>query len=383
MIATADRVPISLRDLYNAKRPEDSFPRAIVNRTPLDDSIPFPSARAAMTFALESSPVQAGDEVLLPAYTCRAVVEAVNKVAQPLFVDINPRTYNIDIDAAEAVVTDDTQAIVPVHMYGKPVDTSTVRSFADNHDLVILEDAAQALGATFTGNSVGSLGDYCVYSFRFTKEITSFKGGLLLTNEKEAINEAAGNVGTPGRFQSGKLGAAVVVDGILESLPGPLYRALREYVLDPLFQSSAGKASESYPQEFSERQHSLLIQQLRQIRERVAIRRYLAKEYHERLPKSLDKPTLDGEHTYFRYPVQVPAERRDALCSTLQRRGIGCSKMYSYTLSSNGDCPNAERVAERVICLPIHSEMSVNQIIDIAETFCEEWQASERVAYCG
>jgi dTDP-4-amino-4,6-dideoxygalactose transaminase len=144
------------------------------------------SCTAALMLALRVLGIAAGDEVLVPAMTFVASANAVELVgATPVLVDSEPGTGLIDLDAAEAAITPATRAIMPVHLAGRPIDMDRLNALRDRHGLMVVEDAAHAIGAEWRGRRVGSHGNLTAFSFYVTKNITTVEGGALATEDAE------------------------------------------------------------------------------------------------------------------------------------------------------------------------------------------------------
>jgi dTDP-4-amino-4,6-dideoxygalactose transaminase len=139
-----------------------------------------------LRIALQAAGVQAGDEVLVPPYTFLATATAVLEVnAVPVFVDIDPETYNIDPTLIESAITKRTKAIIPVHFAGLAADMEKINRIAKKHKLVVIEDACHAHGAEWKGRKLGAVGDMGVFSFQSTKNMTAGEGGIILTNNPQ------------------------------------------------------------------------------------------------------------------------------------------------------------------------------------------------------
>ncbi len=144
------------------------------------------SGTVALSVALKASGIGHGDEVILPAYTFVASATAIlDTGATPVFVDIDPQTYNIDVNKIEQAITKKTAAIMPVHFGGRPVDMKRLLAIAKKHNLKVIEDAAQAWGSEWDHQKVGAIGDAGGFSFQSSKNITSAEGGIILTNDDE------------------------------------------------------------------------------------------------------------------------------------------------------------------------------------------------------
>ena len=151
------------------------------------------SGTDALHLALLACGVKSGDEVITTPFTFIATAEAIDKCgARPVFVDIDPRTYNIDPAQIESVITSRTAAIVPVHLYGQSADMEPIRHIARNHGLKVIEDCAQALGAEYKGRKVGSLGDASCLSFFPAKNLGAYGDGGMVVSNSPDIAEKVG-----------------------------------------------------------------------------------------------------------------------------------------------------------------------------------------------
>ncbi len=167
----------------------------------------------ALKLALTAAGVGVGDEVLMPGYTFVATATAALEIgAVPVFVDIDPETYTLDPAHAATLVTPRTRAIVPVHLGGRSADMDAILDLAREHDLVVIEDAAQAWGSAWNGAKVGALGDIGCFSFQASKNITAGEGGIMLTNDR-AIGEMARSLSNCGRQPEGLWYAHYVLGG--------------------------------------------------------------------------------------------------------------------------------------------------------------------------
>jgi dTDP-4-amino-4,6-dideoxygalactose transaminase len=148
------------------------------------------SCTAALILGMQVLGVGPGDEVIVPAMTFVASANAVeHRGATPVFVDSEPGTGLIDLDAAEAAITERTRAIMPVHLAGRPVDLDRLGALRDRHDLLVVEDAAHAIGAEWRGQRIGTHGNLTAYSFYVTKNITTAEGGAIATDDPEVAAE--------------------------------------------------------------------------------------------------------------------------------------------------------------------------------------------------
>ncbi|MBT4555547.1 MAG: DegT/DnrJ/EryC1/StrS family aminotransferase, partial [Candidatus Marinimicrobia bacterium] len=162
------------------------------------------SGTSALWVALKAADVKAGDEVIIPAYTFIATATAILMAnAIPVFCDIDLKTGNIDPLDIESKITNKTKVIIPVHIAGSPADLSSILDLAKIHELVVIEDAAQAHGATYKGNKVGALGLGGIFSFQTSKNMSSGEGGAIITNNDE-FADACFSYHNCGRVKNGK-----------------------------------------------------------------------------------------------------------------------------------------------------------------------------------
>ncbi|MFB6195508.1 MAG: DegT/DnrJ/EryC1/StrS family aminotransferase [Haloplanus sp.] len=371
MFAVTERLPLTVSAVLQPPAGGPPFPATLRDASAHAAADWFPSARTALRHALVDAGVGPDEEVLLPGYTCHAVDRAVASVATPVYVDVTDG-FGMDVDDAARSVTDRTAAVVPTHLYGIPCEMPAIADLAAEHDLTVVEDAAQAVSTLYRSAAVGTHGDYTVCSFRFYKEVTGYKGGLLLSDGLDAAVD--GRRGDTSRHKRTRLAAVWLADALLSSLPGRLYAPLRGAVLDPLSRS-AGPVEETPPQRLDDWTARLLSAQIASIDERVTARRRNADVYDDCLPDPFRRPPRSDESTVFRYPVLVPEGHRDELCRRLRTRGIGASTMYAYTISPDGECPTADRLAARVLDLPVHAGLDDGDVAAVAETVSDVWES--------
>lgn len=161
------------------------------------------SGTTGLMTALRAAGIGAGDEIVVPDYTFMASATAVLAVgAIPIFADVESETLNLDPGSIEAVVSSRTRGVMPVHFAGMPADMDRIRTVAAKHDLRIIEDAAQAVGASWKGTRVGAIGDAGAFSFQSSKNVTAGEGGMVVTNDPQ-IAERAESYRNCGRMRSG------------------------------------------------------------------------------------------------------------------------------------------------------------------------------------
>ncbi|MEK3883093.1 DegT/DnrJ/EryC1/StrS family aminotransferase [Paenibacillus sp. PL2-23] len=297
----------------------------------------------ALTLALEAAGIGAGDEVITTAFTFFATAEAIVRVgAIPVYADIDTATFNLNPDDVEAKVTPRTKALLPVHIFGQPADMDALQSIAERHNLLIIEDACQAIGAAFKGRPVGAIGDIGCISFFPTKNLGGYgDGGIVVTN-----NEA-------------------IADRIrLLCHHGSRRKYFHEEVgynsrLDPL-QAAALRVKLGKLHEWNER------------------RREAAAYYRQGLdglPLELPADPHDSRHVYHLFVALT--KDRDRLAVQLKRHGISTGHYYPCPLHlqqamrafgmKRGDLPVTERICDLSFALPMSPHLTREQQDYIAD----------------
>jgi dTDP-4-amino-4,6-dideoxygalactose transaminase len=297
---------------------------------------------SAIELALRAFDVGPGDEVITPANTFIATVLAIMAVgATPVFVDMDAASYGIDPTAIGAAITSRTKAIVPVHLYGQPVDLDAVMAIARRHNLVLIEDAAQAHGARYKGRRAGSFGDAAAFSFYPSKNLGAFgDGGLITTSDDRAAEKI---------------------------------RLLRNYGQRVKYHHAiAGTNSR-----LDTLQAAILSIKLPHLDGWNASRRAHAAAYAARLGDHVETPAAAAgvEHIYHLYVIQTP--EREALERRLKERQIHTGIHYPVPAHLQeacaslgyepGDFPVTEAAASRILSLPMYAELTDAQIDDVAE----------------
>ena len=302
------------------------------------------SGTDALILALRVCGVRAGDEVLLPPFTFVATGSAVSALgAKPVFVDIRPDTYNINPSEFERRLTPRTRAIVVVHLYGLAADMDPILAFAKSRKLPVIEDNAQAIGASYKGRRTGSLGDLACLSFYPTKNLGAYgDAGMVVTN-------------------SADLAARI--------------RTLRNHGQSAKYLSS----EPGWNSRLDEIQAAILRVKLRHLSNWQRGRQSHAAEYNRlfsQIPGIMPPLAPEGfEHVYHQYTIRI--EQRDVLQKFLSERKIGSAVYYPYPLHLQplysalghkaGDFPHAERAALEVLSLPMYPELRNEQIARVVE----------------
>ena len=303
------------------------------------------SGTDALQLALLACDVKPGDEVITTPFTFIATAEAITQCgARPVFVDIDPRTYNIDSSKIEPAITKRTKAILPVHLYGQPADMDSILELARKYGLKVIEDCAQAFGAGYKGKKTGSLGDAGCLSFFPSKVLGAYgDGGMVVTNAPE-IAEKVNMLRNHGSKQ-------------------------KYYYLIPGFNSR-----------LDELQAAILRVKLRHIEKWISERRRKAAFYVRLLQgvEGVETPYEApwGFHMFNYYTIRV-RNGRGELQKSLASHGIATAVYYPLSLHlqevyrslgyKSGDFPRSEQAQEQVLSLPIYPELKEKQVEEIAK----------------
>jgi len=311
---------------------------------------------AALHAACFAAGIGEGDEVITTPMTFAATANAVLYCGgTPVFADIDPETYNIDPEDIRRKITDKTKAIIPVHYTGQPCDMDEIMKIAKEHNLIVIEDAAHALGAEYKGRKIGSIGDMTTFSFHPVKPITTGEGGAITTNNKEFYDKLM-------LFRS---------HGITRDQKMLLNDNAAWYYEQHFL---------GYNYRMTDIQAALGCSQLNKLEFFLQKRRKYAKMYSEAfkdlegviIPKQLDD-TLSGWHLYV---LQLDTDKirpdRRVIFDELSIHNIGVNvhyipvyyhPYYQKLGYKKGLCPNAEKLYERIITLPLFPKMSEEDIM--------------------
>jgi dTDP-4-amino-4,6-dideoxygalactose transaminase len=305
------------------------------------------SGTDALRLALEALDIGPGDEVITTPFTFVATANTISHAgAKPVFVDIDPRTFNIVPDQIEEAITERTKALVPVHLYGQPAQMDAIMDIARRHNLFVIEDCAQAIGAENNGRRVGSFGDVACFSFYPTKNLGAFgDAGMVTTNDPELAERV-----TMLRQQGSN----------------------KRYYHDVL----------GFNSRLDEMQAALLRVKLRYLDEWQVRRGKIAAQYDQLLGDlDIETPFVrpDVTHVYHQYTIRVA--RRDELHEFLRERDVGSmiyyplplhlQRMYDDLGYAEGSLPVSERAGREVLSLPMYPELTDEQVQIVADKINE------------
>ncbi len=301
------------------------------------------SGTAALHLALLILGVQPGDEVITTTHTFIATTEVASVIgARPVFVDIDPRTYNLDPNLVERAITPRTRAIIPVHLYGQPAEMDPILDIARRHNVRVVEDAAQAHGAEYRGRRAGTLGDVACFSFYPSKNLGAYgDAGALVTNDAELAARARllRNHGRTDKYAHQVIGYGYRLDALQAAILGAKLPHLEAWN---------------------------------------ARRRALAVRYDELLRDSdVVTPYVPPHITPVYHIYCVRSKTRDVLRERLKARGIETGIHYPIPLHLQpayeglghrvGDFPQAEGAASEILSLPLYPELTEGQVEQVVE----------------
>jgi len=324
------------------------FEKAFAEFAGAKHAVAVNTGTAALHAAVMAVGVRRDDEVILPSFTFVATAEAVAlSGGKPIFVDIDPKTYNLSPEAVEKAITKKTKAILPVDLYGFSADMKPLREIADKHNLGIVEDAAQAHGATYTGKPVGAFADVACWSLYASKNMMAGEGGVITTNNGK-LDEILRMIRTHGEKTK-----------YASEMLGNNYRMI-------------------------ELQAAIANVQLKKLPAFIAKRRrnadQLTKILQTNLQLVLPYETPENKHSWYLYTARLihgTQEIRNKLLNDLKAKGIGAEAYYINPVNTMPfyrnnygiqTLPETEKAAKQVFSLPIHPKVTEEEINFIGET---------------
>jgi dTDP-4-amino-4,6-dideoxygalactose transaminase len=359
--------------------------------------------RVALYAILKALGIKAGDEVILPGFTCVVVPNAVRYVgATPVFADITCGAYNLDPASVERAITRRTRALIIQHTFGIPAELDDLLEIARKHKLQVIEDCAHSLGSVYKGKAVGTFGRAAFFSSQWSKPYTTGLGGMAVTADPEVargLRKAQTEFSDPPRGQVMRLGAQRF---IYEHIFSPrLYwlavGTLRRLSKWNVFVGSSGEdeLNCAVPRDITWRmscfQASIGVNRLRMHQQYVTHRRHLVDFYQSYLQSRgwlATSERSDVNSIYLRYPIRV-ANKWEVLGKAEKAR-VELGSWFESTLHPihdsldrfgyhTGQCAVAERTASEIINLPLHSRVSIDEAERIVEFVCKN---SQRPALC-
>lgn len=316
------------------------FERQFAQVCGVREAVAVSNGTAAIHLALLAHGIGPGDEVITTPFSFAATANTIMLVgAKPVFVDIEPETFNLDPSKVEAAITPSTKAIMPVHLYGHPAAIPEFQEIARKHHLILIEDACQAHAASYQGQAVGSFGTG-TFSFYATKNITTGEGGMVTTNDPEIADRVRlwRSHGQRERYLHEEIGFNMRMTDI---------------------QAAIGLAQLPNLERWTER--------------RIANAAALSERLSDVVKTPVTRPGY--RHVFHQFTIRAPHDR-DAFAAELQKRGVGTGvhyprpihqQPYYQRLGFTGSFPVAEAAAREVLSLPVHPAVSEADIEKIAQ----------------
>jgi len=329
----------------------DAFESAIAQYTGAQHAVGVSSGTAGLHLAIRALGLKEGDEVILPSFTFIAAANVLlYERITPVFADVEAATLNLDPSLVGSAITPRTRALLVVHTFGTPAPLDELRAIAHRHNLLLLEDACEALGAEYSGRKLGSLADAGVFAFYPNKQITTAEGGVFVT-QNESLAARVRSLRNHGRTES--------ADWLQHVELGYNYR-------------------------LSELHAALGVAQMRRIDAILARREKIARGYTERLSGTagVTLPPLDLPNrriSWFVYVVRLAEkysqEDRDRIVKQMASQGIGVGRYFApihlqpqYRRLNHSPLPITEAVGARTIALPFFNQITEAQLDEVAET---------------
>lgn len=327
----------------------EEFEKKVAEYTGARYAVAIANGTAALHAACFAAGISAEDEVITTPITFAASANcALYCGAKPVFADIDPVTYNIDPNSIEACITPHTKAIIPVHYTGQPCDMDKIQAIAEKYKLIVIEDAAHALGASYHGKKIGSISDMTTFSFHPVKHITTGEGGMIMTNNEIFYT----------RLKLFRTHGITRDRAYLHQDDGPWYYEQMDL---------------GYNYRITDIQCALGISQMDRLNQFVARRRELAARYNQAFSGCEDiivpKQFPDTDSSWHLYVIQVKNNRRD-IFEKMRAAGIGVNvhyiPVYTFPYYQNHGyqdvhCIHAEELYQHIISLPMYPDLTDEQ----------------------
>lgn len=328
----------------------------------------------ALVIALKALGIGEGDEVITSTFTYFASAECISAVgATPVFVDVEKDTFNIDPDKIEEKITERTKAIIPVHIFGQSADMDKINIIAKKHNLKVIEDACQAVGAKYKGKMIGTLSDVACFSFFPTKNLSCAGDGGMIVTSDDSIATIATALRTHGSGETGQKAYNLlnnITEEVVTSKSGDdtIYNPLKYY-----------NYLIGYNSRLDAIQAAILRVKLPYLDKWNSRRKEIAKIYDEELIDSnviTPRVREENDTVYHQYVLQ--SDNREEVLAKLKEKGIATGVYYPVPLHlqkvytdlgyKEGDMPVAEYLSHRTFAIPVYPELSEEQIQYIVDS---------------
>jgi len=342
-------------------------------------AISFNSGRSALLAILNSLGLEKESEVLLQAFTCNAVPNPIIWAGlKPVYVDCDEKNFNIDINDLKSKITPKSKAVIVQHTFGLPADTDEVLKICEENRLILIEDCAHSLGATYKGKKVGMFGKVAFFSFSRDKVISSVYGGMVVTSDDELakkIKEYQEKIGYPSYFW---IFQQLLHPVLMNWLILPTYSILGKYLLI-LFQwlnilskavhwkEKRGEKPSYFPKRLPNTLAALTLNQFKKLKRFNNHRKEIAKFYHEELKNTSFELPPESEQIYLRFTIKNP--KAHEIIKKAWQKNLLIGDWYTTPIAPHdtildkmqyklGSCPKAEKLAKITLNLPTHINIS-------------------------
>lgn len=350
------------------------FEKEFANYIGTKHAISVGNGTDALVIALKALGIGEGDEVITSTFTYFASAECISAVgATPVFVDVEKDTFNIDPDKIEEKITERTKAIIPVHIFGQSADMDKINIIAKKHNLKVIEDACQAVGAKYKGKMIGTLSDVACFSFFPTKNLSCAGDGGMIVTSDDSIATIATALRTHGSGETGQKAYNLlnnITEEVVTSKSGDdtVYNPLKYY-----------NYLIGYNSRLDAIQAAILRVKLPHLDKWNSRRREIAKIYDEELIDSnviTPRVREENDTVYHQYVLQ--SDNREEMLAKLKEKGIATGVYYPVPLHlqkvytdlgyKEGDMPVAEYLSHRTFAIPVYPELSEEQIQYIVDS---------------
>lgn len=363
--------------MYIGGKAVADFEKKFADYIGVKHAISVNSGTDALVISLKALGIKEGDEVITTPFTFFATAETIAMVgAVPVFVDVEEDTYNIDPDKIEEKITDKTKAIMPVHIFGQPVNMEKLKQIADKHNLVVIEDACQAVGSKIGEQKIGSWGDAGCFSFFPTKNLGAFGDGGMITTNDDTYAIICRAFKEHGMAQNGAK-ARYILQGVEDDLantvsPDGLYNPYKYY-----------NYLIAYNSRLDAIQARVLDIKLDYLDEFNARRSEIADFYNTELKDCCEviTPIVKDGVTAVWHQYAFRCEQKDEMGNFLASKGVGSAafypvplhlqKAFEYLGYKEGDLPVAEKLTKQTVCLPIFPELTKEELQYIVKNIKE------------
>ncbi len=351
-------------------------------------ALTFDSGRSSLFFALKSLGAEKGTEVLVQAYTCLVVTNAINWTgAKPVYVDVK-NDFNMDPNDLEKKITPKTKILIIQHTFGHPADIDKLTKIAKKHNIKVVEDCAHSLGVKYKNKYTGTYADLAIYSFGGEKVISSVRGGAIVTNDKitysklKKYHNELNETGTKKIIQHllkypifsiSKIFYSIKIGKVILAISKKI--SITSVIISS--QEKQGIKDKHYPTKFPNALASILLNQIKNIEKIQKNRNQNAKLYIKNIKnKNITNPQQTADTKFLRYTIL--SEDRDKIISIAKQKGVILGTWYNHVVTPEpqncdltgyiiGSCPVAEKLAKTSLNLPIHHSIKEKQITLISK----------------